>query len=254
MQIWEAGQTIFSRSLCIHQCKCCLMKSRNTGQMPLESGSTILMSLVVMTLGTVGFASWVSLLSARASQINQKEHVLSHRIAELNSRSLARESLYSGALTIRQSAPRFIAIPGSDSRTVISGVKESAFSSSTTIDNIVSVGQGNGHGFQVRVPVTMDVERSRSAVDSTRLPSSIYSRNYLLRSRSAQLSGDLIVLHRPKSNASTKQRLSGNIKLHGQQTMKTHRHALAAWGGRSRRLTNEDQQLVSVKPACRTNS
>jgi len=191
------------------------MKSRNTGQMPLETGSTILMSLVVMTLGTVGFASWVSLLSARASQINQKEHVISHRIAELNSRSLARESLYSGALTVRQSAPRFIAIPGSDSRTVISGVKESAFSSSTTIDNIVSVGQGNGHGFQVRVPVTMDVERSRSAVDSTRLPSSIYSRNYFLRSRSAQLSGDLIVLHRPKSNASTKQRLSGNIKVHG---------------------------------------
>ena len=75
------------------------MKCKNIGQRPLETGSTILMSLVVMTVGTVGFASWVSLLSARASQINQKEHVLSHRIAELNSRSVARESLYTGAVS-----------------------------------------------------------------------------------------------------------------------------------------------------------
>lgn len=191
------------------------MKCKNIGQRPLETGSTILMSLVVMTVGTVGFASWVSLLSARASQINQKEHVLSHRIAELNSRSVARESLYTGALTIRQSAPRFIAVPGSGSRTVISAIKESTFSSSTTTNNIVFVGQGNGHGFQVRVPVTMNVERSGSAADSIRLSSSTYSRNYFLRSRSAQLSGDLIVLHRPKSNASKEQRLLGNIKVYG---------------------------------------
>jgi len=191
------------------------MKYKNIEKRPLETGSTILMSLIVMTVGTVGFASWVSLLSARASQINQNEHVLSHRIAELNSRSVARESLYSGALTIRQSAPRFIVVPGSGSRTVISAIKESTFVSSTTINNIVSVGQGNGHGFQVRVPVTMDVKRSGSVADSIRLPSSTYLRNYFLRSRSAQLSGDLIVLHRPKSNASKGQRLSGNIKVYG---------------------------------------
>ena len=64
------------------------------GLRPLEAGSTILMSLVVMTVGTVGLASWISLLSARSSHINNKENVLSHRIAELNSRSVARESLY----------------------------------------------------------------------------------------------------------------------------------------------------------------
>ena len=91
------------------------MNSNNIRVRPLEAGSTILMSLVVMTVGTVGLASWISLLSARASQINNKENVLSHRIAELNSRSVVRESLYS-VLTARQSSPRLIAMPNSDSR------------------------------------------------------------------------------------------------------------------------------------------
>jgi hypothetical protein len=191
------------------------MNSNNIGLRPLEAGSTILMSLVVMTVGTVGLASWISLLSARSSHINNKENVLSHRIAELNSRSVARESLYSRALTIKQSAPRFISMPNSDCRTIIPAIKESAFSSTTTVNRIVSVGQGNGHGFQVEIPVSMNVERKGSAANATRLPSSTYLRNYLLRSRSAQLSGDLIVMHRPKSNTEKSQRLSGNIKVYG---------------------------------------
>ncbi len=185
------------------------------GLRPLEAGSTILMSLVVMTVGTVGLASWISLLSARSSHINNKENVLSHRIAELNSRSVARESLYSRALTIRQSAPRLISMPNSDSRTIIPAIKESAFSSAITTNRIVSVGQGNGHGFQVEVPVSMNVEREVKAANAAELPSSTYLRNYLLRSRSAQLSGDLIVMHRPESNTEKGQRLSGNIKVYG---------------------------------------
>lgn len=190
------------------------MNSNNIRVRPLEAGSTILMSLVVMTVGTVGLASWISLLSARASQINNKENVLSHRIAELNSRSVVRESLYS-VLTASQSSPRLIAMPNSDSRTMMPAIKKSAFSSTATPANIVSVGQGNGHGFQVGVPVSMNVERARLAANATRLPASTYSRNYFLRSRSAQLSGDLIVMHRPKSNIEKVQRLSGNIKVHG---------------------------------------
>ena len=191
------------------------MNSNNIGSRPLEAGSTILMSLVVMTVGTVGLASWISLLSARSSHINNKENVLSHQIAELNSRSIARESLYSRALTIRQSAPRFISMPNSDSRTIIPAINESVFSSAKTTNSIVSVGQGNGHGFEVEVPVSMNVERAVVASGEPRLPSSTYSRNYLFRSRSSQLSGDLIVMHRPQSIEEKGQRLSGNIRVHG---------------------------------------
>ena len=110
-----------------------------------------------MTVGTVGLASWISLLSARSAHINNKEYVLSHQIAELNSRSVAKESLYGRDLTIKQSAPRLISMPDDDSRTIIPAIAESALSSTTTTNSIVSIGQGNGHGFQVAVPVSMNV-------------------------------------------------------------------------------------------------
>ena len=191
------------------------MNLNNIGPRPLETGSTILMSLVVMTVGTVGLASWISLLSARSSHINNKEYVLSHQIAELNSRSVAKESLYGRALTVRQASPRFIVMPDSDSRTIIPAIGESALSSTVTTNSIVSIGQGNGYGFQVGVPVSMNVGRRGVTANATRFPASLYLRNYLLRSRSAQLSGDLIVMHRPESNAEKGQRLSGNIKVYG---------------------------------------
>ncbi len=113
-----------------------------------ESGSTILMGLVVMAFGTAGIAAWVSLLSARSGQIRGYEFQASNQIAGMNAEAIMKQSVYKNYINSQSTNLKLYGVPETNNSLVIRGGAESTFLSTLTPERYSRIGQGNGAGFQ----------------------------------------------------------------------------------------------------------
>jgi len=180
-----------------------------------NAGSTILMGLMVMAFGTAGIAAWVSLLSARSEQVNNYELQLQNRIAKLNSEAIVKQAIYSKCLNSNKRIFKFYRVPETNNSVIVRGTNESAFLSNITPENYIRIGQGNGAGFQSSVLSSIFINKEGFKKLTTDLAPEHFSRRYYLRSRSANLSGDLFVMHKSKESIDNDKQLDGNIFIHG---------------------------------------
>lgn len=180
-----------------------------------ESGSTILMGLVVMAFGTAGIAAWVSLLSARSGQIRGYEFQASNQIAGMNAEAIMKQSVYKNYINSQSANLKLYGVPETNNSLVIRAGAESTFLSTLTPERYSRIGQGNGAGFQTSL--FTDVSIKLAGLNDLDLSKGWYnySKNFYIRSRSANLSGDLLVMHKPKSIYPTTNRLSGNVLING---------------------------------------
>jgi hypothetical protein len=179
------------------------------------SGSAILMGLVVMTIGTFGVAAWVSLLNSRAIHIQSMEVSSNHRIAKVNARAVAEEFIYRNVLSKASSPAGNIQVPGSSSTLVMTPSETAPLTSLARPTGEVSTGLANGYGYQVELPVSVTINVDHDNDPATESIPSTYSRSYLLKSRAPQLTGDLMVMHRPGAATSNNSELSGQVRVFG---------------------------------------
>ena len=180
-----------------------------------NAGSTMLMGLMVMAFGTAGIAAWVSLLSARSEQVNNYELQLHNRIAKLNSEAIVKQAIYSKCLNSNRRTFKFYRVPKTKNSVIVRGTNGSAFLSNSTPENYIRIGQGNGAGFQTSVLSSIFINKEGFNKLSSDLATEHFSRRYYLRSRSANLSGDLFVMHKSGESIEKINQLDGNIFIHG---------------------------------------
>ena len=180
-----------------------------------NAGSTMLMGLMVMAFGTAGIAAWVSLLSARSEQVNNYELQLHNRIAKLNSEAIVKQAIYSKCLNSNRRTFKFYRVPETKNSVIVRGTNDSAFLSNSTPENYIRIGQGNGAGFQTSVLSSIFINKEGFNKLSSDLATEHFSRRYYLRSRSANLSGDLFVMHKSGESIEMINQLDGNIFIHG---------------------------------------
>ena len=176
-----------------------------------SSGSTILMGLVVMTLGTFGVAAWISLLNSRAMYIQSMEVSSNHRIARVNARAVADEFIYRYALTKVAVPAGNILIPDGSGTVEMASSDMAPLASLIRPPGEVSTGMANGYGYHVELPVSVTINVDHDNDPATFAIPSTYNRAYRLKSRAPQLAGDLLVLHRPNPVNSPGSELSGQI-------------------------------------------
>jgi hypothetical protein len=180
-----------------------------------SSGSTILMGLVVMTLGTFGVAAWISLLNSRAMYIQSMEVSSNHRIARVNARAVADEFIYRYALTKVAVPAGNILIPDGSGTVEMASSDMAPLASLIRPPGEVSTGMANGYGYHVELPVSVTINVDHDNDPATFAIPSTYNRAYRLKSRAPQLAGDLLVLHRPNPVNSPGSELSGQIRVYG---------------------------------------
>ena len=64
-----------------------------------ESGSVLIVALLICAMGAIGITAWVSVLDARNGQVNQVETAMARRIIAENGRAAAREYCYRNVVT-----------------------------------------------------------------------------------------------------------------------------------------------------------
>ncbi|MCP4849063.1 MAG: hypothetical protein GY899_14070 [Verrucomicrobiaceae bacterium] len=203
-----------------------------------SSGSAILMGLVVMTLGTFGVAAWISLLNSRAIYIQSMEVSSNHRIARVNARAVADEFIYRHALAKLAVPAGDILIPDGLGRVEMSAADTAPLASLIRPSSEVITGMANGYGYQVELPVKVTINVDHDNDPETLAIPSIYSRAYQLKSRAPQLTGDLLVLHRPITADSGEHELSGQVRVYGNTVLWSSRVAVVADSGvRTERYT-----------------
>lgn len=132
-------------------------------------GSVLVVSLVVVALGTIGAAAFLSLISTKSLEAESREADLSRRVREANSRALARQALqrnYLAAATVTAEPTTFALYSGAGQATINPPanppLSETAFvrlnrtgaisleAYSTDLSLSLSSGEGEAHAYQAQ--------------------------------------------------------------------------------------------------------
>ncbi len=195
----------------------------NSNKRPACAGSTILMGLAIMSLATIGITAWVALIGARASSIESMEAASRHRLNKLNARAITEEYIYRNVVTKAGTASATITIPGGVGVITVPATT-APFASVALPGGIVRTGQADGYGYHVGMPVTYDIALDHDLDPGTAAFTDSYQRDFLIKSRAPQFSGDLMIQHKPTREPSVHNDITGRIQVYGN---------LVAWTGTS---------------------
>lgn len=173
-----------------------------------QSGSAILLSLIILVMVAFGLAAWVSLLTSRTYFVETMENSIKRRIAHNNSVALAKEYMYRNALT--KSSGSALHLELGDSMGGIDVPAWSGAACQVNSDNTYTQPTGSftrlspaeGLGYTKNLTITLSDGGESS------------ERTYMMRSRSPILSGQLLTINQPWINNSNKA-VSGNIRVEG---------------------------------------
>jgi len=169
-----------------------------------ESGSVLVVCMVLAALGTIGVAAWFSLLDARSHQVEAGFKALERRVALRNSRALARRAINASLLHANNglAADTIYEFPSGKGRATVR-----AYSGIPLKSDIVGSPARNGatplssHTTDVRV----DLHDGNGTTGWI----------YRLRNQNPVLGGDLLSLHAPVLPTDSSSLVSGNLRVKG---------------------------------------
>ena len=174
-----------------------------------ESGSVIIVALMICAMGALGITAWVSVLDARNGQVNSIEAAIARRISAENGRAAAKEYFYRNVVTKSSGAAYTENLPGGwGSFTVAAWGTEAPMSSSVS-----SAYNQFGPVPYLSYTKNFTVTISDGVSDLTN--------QFQVRSRSPMLGGDLFTLHSPTLTPAATNTVSGPFNVLGRAVIWT---------------------------------
>ena len=197
------------------------IKLNKTASDRRQSGSAMLVALMIMGVVTMGVAAWVSIVNGRTSYTESLEDSMRRRVALENSRSITEEYLYNVA-ALSSGAPA-ASFPLDPSATPNPNPPFNA-NQPDIVEQVAIAASGSGPLQETSVAPTGRVNRLGFA-DSNDCYHTFYNallgrgsvqttRRFELRSRSPILYGDLVILNTPTITPGDF-RFKGNINVKG---------------------------------------
>jgi hypothetical protein len=166
-----------------------------------QSGSALLILLVLLILGAALTASWLSLMTAQTNYVAESEVASNHRIAYNNAAAVAREYMLSQVLAGNGASGVSVTLDGGWGSVIIPASTGTPLTS-TVQPTVNHFNPGNGDGYTLDVSVRIN--------DGTGMPSTA-NRIYQAKSRSPILSGDLFIGDKPTLTPGAGSSVSGTI-------------------------------------------
>jgi hypothetical protein len=199
-----------------------ILKAFSTKGRRAIAGSTAIVALIIVSVGTIGLMSLMGIINARTQQVEASETSFLRRIRELNGRQLAKEYIYRNVLpnatgageTIEWSYDDGDSDPSDDNwaRIVVGSWSGSPYSTTTLgVSNPTSPG-GDLNPYEV--PVTVSVlgnVTSTGTWDTAKVP---YEFRYRACGMNPALAGILFGLHRSLGGTESNE-ASGSILVNG---------------------------------------
>ncbi len=172
-----------------------------------QSGSAILMGLILLAMVSFGMAAWMSLIHTRSYFVEQMENSIKRRVAYQNGCALAEEYLYYNALTKTDGNAVNVELANGMGAIDIPAWVGAPLGSNLVPGSINRIGPAEGSGFTQDIEVTI--------ADGTETS----TRTYQMRSRNPMLSGDLLTIQQPGGASTSDRVLKGNILVHGRSVI-----------------------------------
>lgn len=169
-----------------------------------ESGSVLVVCMVLAAIGTIGVAAWFSLVDARSHQVEASMLALERRVATENGRALAHRAFYSKYLHGNEvpTGDLVYELPGGKGRATIR-----AFSTVPLTSNTAAPPSRSG-----ATPLT---SHSTDVVVEVGEGSSVSSWTYRLRNYHPVAAGNLLTIHPPVELTDASPLVSGNLWIKG---------------------------------------
>lgn len=174
-----------------------------------ESGSVIIVSLMICALGALGITAWVSVLDARNGQVNSIEAAIARRISAENGRAAAKEYFYRNVVTKSSGAAYSETLPGGWGSFTVAAWGTEAPMESISDSDYNQIGPNPYLSYTKDFTVTI----SDGVSDLTNM--------MRVRSASPMLMGDLFTLHSPTLTPASTNTISGPFNVLGRAVIWT---------------------------------
>ncbi len=168
-----------------------------------ESGSVIIVALMICALGALGLTAWVSVLDARNGQVNTIEAAMVRRISAENGRAAAKEYLYRNVVTKSSGAAYSESLSGGWGSFTLAAWGTEPPMSSTAASAFNHFGPTPYSSYTKDFTITI----SDGVSNLTNL--------FRVRSRSPMLGGDLFTLHQPTLTPAATNTITGPFNVLG---------------------------------------
>lgn len=186
-----------------------------------STGGVMVIAMVAIAFVTVGFATWISILSQRGRSIEVEQHTVQRRIAAYNARATIKEYALERMISSSGDADGITYDPmngwGSTSISAWSGY---SMDSNTRLAGLNAFSPAWDYPYSKVVDVAAGTKKlgfttnGAGRIEQDLSSSASYFKTYI-RSRSPVLGGDLLVIHRSKINPAVEPTVSGNVKVYG---------------------------------------
>jgi hypothetical protein len=186
-----------------------------------QAGGVIVLALIVIGFVTLGFSTWLGLLSQRGRAAEIEEHAARRRISTYNSRAAIQEYALQRMITSSGDTDGVSFDPLSGwSVTSTAAWSGYSMASSTRLAGLNGFSPTWDYPYSKLLDVTAGTKALRYAPDGggviqeTYSASASYLKTYV-RSRNLPLGGDLLVVHRSKLSPEGDPVVTGNISVSG---------------------------------------
>lgn len=177
-----------------------------------QSGSTAVIALMIVAMGTLGLLGMVAIIQARTQQVEASEDAFLRRVRENNGRQMSREYAYRYILPSASGAGGTFTLTGGWGKIAAGSWAASPFTTSTT-GEINPMGPGGTRDpFQVSVTASLYSQYSGGAWDADETPQ---SQQIQVRADCPALGGTLLGIHRSASGLLANNQVSGAITVNG---------------------------------------
>jgi len=177
-----------------------------------HSGSTAVIALMIVAMGTLGLLGMVAIIQARTQQVEATEEAFLRRVRENNGRQMSREYAYRYVLPSASGAGGTFTLADGWGKITAGSWAASPFTTSTT-GEINPMGPGGTRDpFQVAVAVSLYGQYSGGAWDADETPQ---SQQIQVRADCPALSGTLLGIHRSAIGVLANNQVSGAVTVNG---------------------------------------